>query len=134
MGALLESTTCLLEDVEKIVNEAAQRNLESSLPSVTRILQPKDGHIMKSGDYVKASPESTLNQDHLYEARAVLERELAVVEVFSRGLHPQHWHIASRPIDHAEDGQEEAYLQVSRKEATLSDVDNVLRGLYKSYV
>ncbi|KAF9221343.1 hypothetical protein BS17DRAFT_785228 [Gyrodon lividus] len=134
VGALLGSTACLLEGVEKIVSEEAGRNLESSLPSATNILQPKDGHIIKIGHYVKASPESALHPDHLYEAKEVLVRELDVVEVFSRGLHPQHWYTASRAVDHAEDGKEEAYLQISRKEATLSDVDNVLRGLYKSYV
>ena len=58
-------------------------------------------------------------------------REPAVIEVFSRGLHPQHWHVASRV---AEDEKGEAYLEVSRKEATLSDVDNILRGLYKTHL
>lgn len=56
-------------------------------------------------------------------------REPAVIEIFSRGLHPQHWHMASRI---AEEG--EAYLEVSRKEATLSDADNILRGLYRTHV
>lgn len=55
-------------------------------------------------------------------------------EVFSRGLHPQHWHVAARVADPAEEANEEAYLEVSRKEATLSDVDNILRGLYKTRV
>ncbi|KAF9245253.1 hypothetical protein BU15DRAFT_85596 [Melanogaster broomeanus] len=133
-GALLGSTACLLEEIEKTVTDETQRNLESSLPSATKILQPKDGHVVKTGKYVTSSPESTLHWDHLYEAKEVLEREPSIVEVFSRGLHPQHWHVASRvAIDHAEDGKGEVYLQVSRKEATLSDVDNVLHGLYKSY-
>lgn len=57
-----------------------------------------------------------------------------MIEVFSRGLHPQHWHVASRVTDPVEDEKGEAYLEVSRKEATLSDVDNILRGLYKTHV
>lgn len=58
-----------------------------------------------------------------------------MIEVFSRGLHPQYWHVASRvATDLVEDGKGEAYLEVSRKEATLSDVDNILRGLYKTHV
>lgn len=61
-------------------------------------------------------------------------REPAVIEVFSRGLHPQHWHVASRVAGPVEDEMGEAYLEVSRKEATLSDVDNILRGLYKTHV
>lgn len=61
-------------------------------------------------------------------------REPAVIEVFSRGLHPQHWHVVSRVTDPVEDEKGEAYLEVSRKEATLSDVDNILRELYKTYV
>ncbi|KIJ65707.1 hypothetical protein HYDPIDRAFT_88594 [Hydnomerulius pinastri MD-312] len=134
MGTLLELAACLLGDVEHIVAEDAQRSLESSLPSATKILQPKDGHIVRSGQYVEASQEFRPYSDQLYEAKQLLEREPTVVEVFSRGVNPQHWHVASRRDDHSEDGKGEAYLEVSRKEASLSDVDNVLRGLFRSHV
>ena len=59
-------------------------------------------------------------------------RESAIMEVFSRGLNPQYWHVARRGTEHTEDGKGEVYLEVSRKEASLSDVDNVLQRLYRS--
>ncbi|KAH0836641.1 hypothetical protein J3R83DRAFT_8359 [Lanmaoa asiatica] len=134
LEAWVKPTQCLLEDVEKIISEDSQCHLAASLPSVTKILQPKDSRILKSGDYVNASGEAALNSDYLFEAKSLLDRESAVIEVFSRGLHPQHWHVASRIADLVEDGKGEAYLEVSRKEATLSDVDNILRELYKTHV
>ncbi|KAF8449051.1 hypothetical protein L210DRAFT_3640648 [Boletus edulis BED1] len=129
-----ESTLHLLEDVERIVSEDSRRNKAASLPSATKILQPNDSHILKTGDYVNAGGETALDSDYLFEAKRILDRDPAVIEVFCRGLHPQHWHVASRIADPVEDEKGEAYLEVSRKEATLSDVDNILRGLYKTHV
>ncbi|KAG6381597.1 hypothetical protein JVT61DRAFT_194 [Boletus reticuloceps] len=129
-----ELTLHLLEDVERIVSEDTRRNKAASLPSATKILQPNDSHILKTGDYVNAGGETALDSDYLFEAKRILDREPAVIEVFCRGLHPQHWHVASRITDPVEDAKGEAYLEVSRKEATLSDVDNILRGLYKTHV
>jgi hypothetical protein len=54
-------------------------------------------------------------------------------EVFMRGQNPQHWHAARRA-----DGEtllnagEEVYLEVARKEANLTDVDNVLNTVIRS--
>lgn len=45
-----------------------------SLPSATKILQPKDSHILKSGDYVSANEDSALDSDHLFEAKRLLDR------------------------------------------------------------
>jgi len=57
--------------------------------------------------------------------------------VFSRGQNPQHWHIAKRGLgctpseidnDHSEGA---VFMEVFRKETSLTDVDNVLNGLVK---
>jgi hypothetical protein len=57
-----------------------------------------------------------------------------ISEVFSRGQNPQHWHIARRGLGVREDGavkDGEVYMEVFRKEASLSDVDNVLAGIVR---
>ena len=48
--------------------------MAASLPSVTKILQPKDSRVLKTGDYVNASGEATLNSDYLFEAKGLLDR------------------------------------------------------------
>jgi hypothetical protein len=58
-----------------------------------------------------------------------------ISEVFSRGQNPQYWHIARRGLGAREDGgmkDGEVYMEVFRKEASLSDVDNVLAGVVRS--
>jgi hypothetical protein len=52
--------------------------------------------------------------------------------VFSRGQNPQYWHIARRGLG-TELGaaDEEVYMEVFRKEASLTDVDNALAGVIR---
>lgn len=126
--ALASQTSQLLEEIDVTLSEDAQRTLDSSLPSATKILQPRDAHLMKSHDYILGGTGMSSLTDHLYDAKELLERQPNTVEVFSRGLSPQHWHVV-----HREDGRGEIYVQVARKEASLSDVDNVVQKLYKSY-
>lgn len=60
-----------------------------------------------------------------------------VLEVFSRGQHPQHWHLARRGLGTDKDGNAlngEVFMEIARKESTLSDVDNELTGVVKRYV
>ncbi|KAG9312965.1 hypothetical protein JVU11DRAFT_6401 [Chiua virens] len=70
----VEPTSRLLEDAGRIVNEDSQRNMTTSLPSATKILQPKDRRILKTGGYVNASGEATLSSDRLFEAKGLLDR------------------------------------------------------------
>lgn len=61
-------------------------------------------------------------------------RDSDISEVFSRGQHPQHWHVARRGVGINDDGSEvegKIFLEVSRKEASLTDVDNVLVSIVK---
>lgn len=54
--------------------------------------------------------------------------------MFSRGQNPQHWHIARRGLGYNEEGavvDGEVFLEVFRKEASLTDVDNVLAGVVR---
>jgi len=55
-----------------------------------------------------------------------------ITEVFSRGQNPQHWHVAKRGLASNDGGSGgEVYLEVFRKETSLTDVDNVLAGIVR---
>jgi len=63
-------------------------------------------------------------------------RDSEITEVFSRGQNPQHWHIGKRglgvsPENESECSEGAVFMEVFRKEASLTDVDNVLTGLVK---
>lgn len=47
-------------------------------------------------------------------------------------MNPQHWHIAKRAQSDA--SETEIYMEVLRKETTLSDVDNVALGLVRKFL
>lgn len=56
-------------------------------------------------------------------------------EVFSRGQNPQHWHIGRRGLDtQVDDADGDVYMEVFRKEASLTDVDNTLAGVIRKYI
>lgn len=59
-----------------------------------------------------------------------------VHEVFSRGQNPQHWHIAKRGLGINTEGAPvhgEVFMEVARKESTLTDVDNELAGTVRRF-
>ena len=62
---------------------------------------------------------------------------LKLCEVFSRGQNPQHWHVAKRglgissSLNNTAASGDEVFMEVFRKEASLTDVDNVLLGSVK---
>ena len=110
------------------------------------MLQPRDSHVLKVQDYVIGGTGFTSNTGHFYDAKELLEkygdrwghsrtiphtfhRQPDIIEVFSRSLNPQHWHAI-----HQGNERGEMYLQVARKETSLSDVDNILQKLYKNYI
>lgn len=67
----------------------------------------------------------------------MLSSDHDVLEVFSRGQNPQHWYIGKRGLGTAADGRAvegEAYMEVSRKETTLTDVDNELAGVVRRFI
>ncbi len=62
-----------------------------------------------------------------------LNRDPDVSEIFSRGQNPQHWHVAKRGLGRARDIDGDVYLEVARKETSLTDVDNMLAGIVKGF-
>ena len=136
--------------------EAARRASEKPMPSATNILQPQSAHVLAVNGYTVSSGHPLAKDpEHLYHAKQMFQlcvhavyadclhsdftsRDHDVCEVFSRGQNPQHWHIAKRglgsssPTDAGGGGSENAvYMEVFRKETSLTDVDNVLAGVVR---
>ncbi|KAJ8586900.1 hypothetical protein M405DRAFT_771033, partial [Rhizopogon salebrosus TDB-379] len=114
-----EAASKLLQDIDKVIAAEAKR-VSETLPSATKILQPKDNHVISFGHFTTASPDFVAKSDHLYNGKQLLEQEPHITEVFSRGQHPQHWHVSKRDTSNGEERQ--VYLEVTRKETSLSDV------------
>jgi len=114
---------------------------------------------MSMGQYTFGSPGFSTVSSHLFNAKAILDAFVAnslcylsesnpltrkssdceITEVFSRGQNPQHWHIAKRGVGGMNPSlgvariDEEVFMEVFRKETTLTDVDNVLAGVVKKF-
>ncbi|KAI0084470.1 hypothetical protein BDY19DRAFT_971284 [Irpex rosettiformis] len=126
----------LFDEVQEALNIAHERDAQTSVLTVTKILEPQDEHVASAGEYTLSSTGFTSTSEHLFNARDVLRGELDVLEVFSRGQNPQHWHIGRRGIDMSGEsklGQWEVYMEVARKETTLTDVDNGLAGVVNRF-
>lgn len=79
------------------------------------------------------SPQSARDNPH---DRAFFS-DPEVLELFSRGQNPQDWHLAKRGLGLDENGSAldgNVYMQIGRKEATLSDVDNELAGVIRRFM
>ncbi|KAG1814547.1 hypothetical protein EV424DRAFT_1325928 [Suillus variegatus] len=121
-----EATSQMLHDIENLIAAEATRASEI-LPSATKILQPKDNYLISFDHFMAASPDFVAKSDYLYNGKQLLEQGLHITEVFSRGQQPQHWHVSKR--DNTGGEEREVFLEVARKETSLSDVDNILQRL-----
>ena len=68
---------------------------------------------------------------------ATVYSDLDVLEVFSRGQNPQHWHLSRRGLGTDKEGNAlsgEVFMEIARKESTLSDVDNELAGVMRRFL
>ena len=125
--------------------------------TAAKILQPKDTHIFSVGDYTVAGVrEFKSNSEHLYNGQQLLERfvyvlrllhpesadlwirsDQDVVEVFSRDLNPQHWHVTRRGNALDSEGrttQSAIYYHSARKESSLADVDNEIAAVTRKFM
>lgn len=50
------------------------RRASETLPSATKILQPKDNHLISSGHFTTTSPDFVAKSDHLYNGKQLLEQ------------------------------------------------------------
>jgi len=125
----------LLDDIRTAV-EADSEASSASLPSATKILQPKDRHMISSEHFTDSSPGFAPKSEQFYNGKQLLDKDSEISEVFCRGQNPQHWHVARRGLGIDEHGHEidgDIFLEISRKEASLTDVDNVLLSIVKRF-
>jgi hypothetical protein len=70
---------------------------------------------------------------HLSLAKDSLSRDSHILEIFSRGQNPQHWHVGRRGLGAGAAADGEIYVEVSRKEMSITDVENVVALLLQNY-
>ncbi|RDB15779.1 Vacuolar fusion protein CCZ1 [Hypsizygus marmoreus] len=131
---LARTALTLLDEIETVITTDLVKLNSDLLPSASKILQPTDSHIISSNQYTVSSPGFSSKSSHLFAAQELQALDPDISEVFSRGLNPQHWHIARRGLGLNDNGimnDGEVYMEVFRKEASLGDVDNVLAGVIR---
>lgn len=61
-----------------------------------------------------------------------------VVEIFSRGQSPADWHLVKRGLGSEAKGvsqvQGDVYMEIARKEASLTDVDSEIAGVVRRFL
>ncbi|KAH9840215.1 uncharacterized protein C8Q71DRAFT_746380 [Rhodofomes roseus] len=109
---------------------------KSMLPSATNILQPQSAHVLAVNGYtVSSSRPLPKNSEQLYHAKQMFQSDHDVSEVFSRGQNPQHWHVAKRRLEIIDQpDQAQVYMEIARKESNLTDVDNEVAAVVRSFV
>ncbi|KAJ3557338.1 hypothetical protein NM688_g1524 [Phlebia brevispora] len=131
----------LFADLKRCIEEhgdMSSRDADSLPPTVTSILEKRTEHIISSGLFTSSSqPPLKSKSEHLFRGQELLHSDLDISEVFSRGQHPQHWHISRKGLGTNSSGEPvngEVFMEVARKESTLTDVDNELATLVKRTV
>ncbi|CAL1715011.1 unnamed protein product [Somion occarium] len=135
---LVEQCLATMRRLQEIISSEQSKSLEASLPTVSKILEPQDRYVISTGSYTVTSSQGfTSRSEHLFNGQQILHSDHDALEVFSRGQNPQHWHISRRGLGmdregHAVEG--EVYMEIARKESTLTDVDNELAGVIRRFV
>ncbi|KAF9482584.1 hypothetical protein BDN70DRAFT_801285 [Pholiota conissans] len=137
MQAAAEGAQKLFDEIESGIYDADLKNVSESLPSASKILQSQDRYLISTGQFTHSTPNFTSTSAHLFDAKAIINTDPEILEVFSRGQNPQYWHIVKRALGSstidptAVSADEVVFLEVFRKETSLTDVDNILAGVIK---
>ncbi|THV05574.1 hypothetical protein K435DRAFT_773740 [Dendrothele bispora CBS 962.96] len=121
-------------------NGSVASSSSDTIATATKILQPNDRHIISLPHYtVPSSDRFSSKSTHLFNAQQLLgNSRLDIQEVFTKGMSPQHWHVGrkmdmvgnnSNEVNGSRSG--EVFMEVFRKEASLTDVDNGLTGVVR---
>ncbi|KAJ3976427.1 hypothetical protein EV361DRAFT_295472 [Lentinula raphanica] len=130
----------LLDAMVNVLEDELSKSSTETIPSLNKILQPKDRHVfaLERAPFVVQDDSETFTSKsiHLFNARGLLRSQHSIQEVISRTQNPQNWHIARGVSQTSEDGGQgdlsgEMYMQVFRKEASLTDVDNAVTGVVR---
>ncbi|TFK75038.1 hypothetical protein BDN72DRAFT_892719 [Pluteus cervinus] len=131
MQSISFSAQTLIKDIHRVIEDDLSKTIVDTdvVPTAANILQASDKHVISASGFKISSPEFTSKSGTLFDAQLIQEIDPEIMEVFSRGQNPQHWHIAKRGAGKPNGGllkEGNVYLEVFRKETTLPDVDNVL--------
>jgi len=123
----------LLERLRAVIDSEEERIATALQPStVQTVLQMSQYAIIASRDTSYTSPLFTSTSWHLHDARKSMTCAPDILEVYSRRQNPQDWHLAKRVSGNKDDRQENfVYMEISRKEASLPDVDGELAGVVR---
>ncbi|KZT18329.1 hypothetical protein NEOLEDRAFT_1159477 [Neolentinus lepideus HHB14362 ss-1] len=140
LQVLAERSVAVLQDIRQVIKndeEQMRAGEEDQLPSVAKILQPKNRHVISQCPWTVTSEGFKSTSEHLYDGHQLLQRDPGIVEIFSRGQQPQHWHISKRGLGIDKDGNSvdgSVFMEVLRKEESLIDVDDDLAGVVRRFV
>jgi hypothetical protein len=73
MSLVADRSIRLLKDICTVA-EAESEITSASLPSATKILQPKDKHIISSKHFTNSSPSFAPKSEQFYNAKQLLDR------------------------------------------------------------
>jgi len=128
---LLTSLRTIIAAEEKTLAETF------STSSVKNVLQKSQYIISTPHDLTYTATSFSPSSGHFHDEQHILDTDPEVLELFSRGQNPQDWHLAKRGLGMDENGSAvdgNVYMQIGRKEATLSDVDNELAGVIRRFM
>ncbi|TFK51618.1 hypothetical protein OE88DRAFT_1698645 [Heliocybe sulcata] len=137
---LAERSAVVLKDIRRAIKDDEERKragADAQLPSVAKILQPQNRHVISRGPWTVTSDGFKSTSEHLYDGHQLLSRDTSIVEIFSRGQQPQHWHISKRGLGIDKEGNSvdgSVFMEVSRKQESLIDVDDELAGVVRRFV
>jgi hypothetical protein len=73
LSSVANKSTRLLEDIRTSV-EVQSKALAASLPSATKILQPRDRHIISRVDFTDSSPGFAPKSEQFYNGKQLLDK------------------------------------------------------------
>lgn len=87
---------------------------------------------LSSKDLINFTPFS-------HPPRSSITSDEDVLEVFSRGQSPADWHLVKRGLGTTDargavSVQGDVYMEIARKEASLTDVDNEIAGVIRRFL
>ncbi|KAF5336725.1 hypothetical protein D9758_015089 [Tetrapyrgos nigripes] len=139
---LAERVSRALRELGFPASDSVASSSSETIATASKILQPKDRYIVSLPYYIIPSISNYSSKStQLFNAQQLLDSGHDIQEVFTRGMSPQHWHVGRKiEIDldgnhsggtDVELGRGEVYMEVFRKDASLSDVDNGLAGVVR---
>ncbi|GLB43405.1 putative fungal domain of unknown function (DUF1712) [Lyophyllum shimeji] len=137
---LAQGALALLDEIDTLLTAELSKTITADqLPTASKILQPTDTHVIAASGFTLSNTDFASKSGYLFDAQELQTRDSDIFEVFSRGLNPQHWHVARRglrvSLDDRDRGEAQAddgevYMQVFRKEASFPSFIAFYLGIF----